>query len=108
MEAFFFVVEFAADHVIADFAVLSCLVAQVVQHLFGTQVLTGHFLGVHEALSHREELMLVEFDHAGQLAFFLVQTCVVLLLFAELGGGLEESLEIGLVTLVLEEVDLRQ
>lgn len=108
LEAFLFVVELAPDHIIADFAVLSRLVAQVVEHLFGTQVLPGHFLGVHEALSNREELMLVELNHAGQLTFFLVQTCVILLLFAELRGGLEECLEIGLVTLVLEEVDLRQ
>jgi hypothetical protein len=52
--------------------------------------------------------MLIKLDHAGQLTFFLVQPGVVLLLFAEFGGSLEERLEIGLVTLVLEEVDLRQ
>lgn len=108
LEAFFLIVELASNHIIADFAVLSRLVAKVVEHLLGAEVLTGHLLGVHEALSDREELMLVELNHAGQLALFLVQTGVVLLLFAELGGGLEKCLEIGLVTLVLEQVDLSE
>ena len=72
LEAFFLIVELAPDHIIADFAVLSSLVAQVVEHLFGAEVLAGHLLCVHEALANREELMLVELNHAGQLTLFLV------------------------------------
>jgi hypothetical protein len=108
LEAFFLIVELASNHIIADFAVLSRLVPQVVQHLFRAEVLPGHLLCVHKPLPNREELMLVELDHAGQLTLFLVQPGVVLLLFAELGCSLEQCLEIGLVTLVLEQVDLSQ
>ena len=52
--------------------------------------------------------MLVELNHGSQLTFFLVQTGVILLLLAKLGSGFKESLEIGLVALVLEKIDLRQ
>ena len=108
LEAFLLIVQFTPDHIIADFAVLSRLVPQVVEHLLGAQVLSGHFLRIHETLSYREELMLVELNHGSQLTFFLVQTGVILLLLAELGSGFKESLEIGLVALVLEKIDLRQ
>jgi hypothetical protein len=35
LEAFTFIVEFATDNIVTDFAVLPSLVSQIVEHLFG-------------------------------------------------------------------------
>lgn len=52
--------------------------------------------------------MLIQLNSLGELAFFFVESCVLLLLLAQLGGGFEKSLEISLVTLVLEKINLSE
>lgn len=108
MESVFFVGELTTDHIVEVFAVLSGLIAKVVEHLFGTQVLTSNFLGVHQSLSGREQLMLAHLNHLGQFALFLVETSILLLLLSQLGGGVEQKLEVLRVTTTLEKVDLCQ
>lgn len=52
--------------------------------------------------------MLAHFDHLSQLTFLFVEASVLLLLFTQLGGGVEQLLEVCRVPTVLEHVDLRQ
>ena len=103
-----FVVELSREHVVEVFTVLARLIAEVVQHLLRAQVLASNLLGVHEALPNGEQLMFAHFDHLGQLAFFFVQTSVLLLLLSQLRGGVEQLLEVCRVSPILEHVDLRQ
>ena len=72
LETFLLVIEFTANNIIANFTVLSGFIAQIVEHLFRSEVLTRYFLGVHETLSNREELVLEHLDVLGELALFLV------------------------------------
>lgn len=50
--------------------------------------------------------MLQHFDLLGQLTLLLVQSCVLLLFFSELGCSLQQSLEAIIVTLILEQINL--
>ena len=49
--------------------------------------------------------MLVHFDGLSELAFFFVETGILLLFFAQLAGGFEKGLEVILVAFVFEKVD---
>ena len=89
-------------------AVLSGLIAQVVEHLFRTKVLTSNFLGVHQSLAHRKKLMLAHFDHLGQFTLFLVQARILLLLLSQFGCGIEQKLEVLRVAAALKQVNLGQ
>ena len=75
-------------------AILSGLIAQVVEHLLRAKVLTSDFLCIHQSLSHREELMLAHFDHLGQFTLFLVQARILLLLLSQFRCGIEQKLEV--------------
>ena len=107
-ETFLLVIEFAAYNIIANFTILSGFIAQIVEHLFRSEVLTRYFLGVHETLSNRQKLVLEHLDVLGELALFLVQSGVLLLFFAEFGCSLEQSLEIIFVAFGFKEVNLGQ
>mmetsp|Transcript_1385 Transcript_1385/g.1827 ORF Transcript_1385/g.1827 Transcript_1385/m.1827 type:complete len:208 (+) Transcript_1385:1314-1937(+) len=61
-----------------------------------------------EALLDGQNLLLIEFNHASQLAVLLVELGILFLLLSELGSSIEESLEVFLVRSALEEVDLGQ
>ena len=89
LEPIFFVGELTTNHIVEVLTVLSGLIAQVVEHLLGAQVLTSNFLGVHESLSGGEQLVLAHLNHLGQFALFLVQTSVLLLLLSQLTSGVE-------------------
>lgn len=52
--------------------------------------------------------MLADFNVAGKFSFFLIQTSVVLLFFAQLGSGFQKSLEVSLVSFIFEHGDLRK
>ena len=108
LQALLFVLELAAEDVVAELAVPARLVPEVVEHAVGGDVVRVHLADVHEALLDGEELRLVELDHVGELALLLGELGVLLLLLAELGCGLEERLEVLLVGLRLKQVDLSQ
>ena len=74
--------------------VLSGLIAEIVEHLLGSEVLTSNLLGVHETLANGKELMLAHLDHLRQFAFLFIESSILLLLLAELGCGIEEELEV--------------
>ena len=76
--------ELPSKMVVQMLAVLSGLIAQVVEHLLRAQVLPSNLLGVHEALTHREQRMLVHLNHLGQFTLFFVETGVLLLLLTQL------------------------
>ena len=88
--------------------VLTCLVAQVVEHLFGAEVLTGDLLGVHEALTHGKKLMLAHLNHLCELTFLLVKTSILLLLFSKFRCGVKEKLEVLRVSPSLKHVNLSE
>ena len=94
LETVFLVSELPSQVVIKMLAVLSGLIAQVVEHLLGPKVLTSNFLCVHQSLTHREELMLAHFDHLGQFTLFLVQARILLLLLSQFRCGIEQKLEV--------------
>ena len=52
--------------------VLSGLIAKIIEHLLGSEVLASNLLGVHEALTDGKELMLAHLDHLRQFAFLLI------------------------------------
>ena len=108
LESLTLIIEFPSQNIIADFTILPRFISQIVQHLFWSEILAGNFLCIHQSLSHSEALMLVEFNRLGQLAFFLVEAGVLLLLFAQFRGSFEQCLEIFPVALVFEVIDLRQ
>ena len=64
--------------------VLSGLISQIVEHLLGSEVLASNFLGIHEALTDGEQLVLAHLDHLRQFAFFLIEPSILFLLLAEL------------------------
>ena len=52
LESFLLVIELSANHIVEMLTVLSSLVSQIIEHLFGAEVLTSDFLGVHESLAN--------------------------------------------------------
>ena len=106
LQALLLVLELTTEDVVAELAVAAGLVSQVVEHAVGGHVFTVHFANVHETLLDGEELRLVELDHVGQLALFLRELGILLLLLSQLRGRLQESLKILLVALSLKQVDL--
>lgn len=106
LKSLLLVLEFTANDFIVYLSVLAGLISQIVQHLLWTEILTSDLLSVHQALSHGKELVFTHFNVLGQLTLLLIESSILLLLFSELGGGLEESLEIVGVSPVLEEGDL--
>lgn len=106
MKALLLIIELSTDHVVEMLTVLPGLISQVVEHLFGSKVLTGNFLSVHQALAHGKKLVFTHLNHLSQLALFLVEACVLLLLLAQLGGGVKQKLEVLGVSTVLKQVNL--
>jgi len=106
VEPILLIVQLSSDNVITELAVGSDFLLQVVEHLLRADVLARLLLDIHEALAGREELMLGHFNHVSQLPLLFTKSGVVLLFLAEFRGGVEELLEVSLVTLVLEKVNL--
>lgn len=90
----------------AELPVPPGLSAEVLEHLVRSDVVGVHLLDVEEPLLDSEQLRLVELDHVVEFPLLLAELCILLLLLAELGGALEQRLEVLFVGLVLEEVDL--
>ena len=104
MEAFLLVLKLTAEYIEAQLPIFACLILEVLEHPVGSDIVTVHLADVHEALLHSEELRLVELDHVGELALLLRELRVLLLLFPQLRGRLQQGLEILLVALRLEKV----
>jgi len=84
LKAVLLVREFSTNDVVEHFTVLPRLIPQVVEHLFWSEVISVHFLSVHEALSDRKKLVFAHFDHLGQFALLLIETGIILLLLSQL------------------------
>jgi len=108
LETFSLIVELSSEDFVLELAVLAGLSSEVLKHLIGTKVLSRNFFGIMEALLDGQNLLLIEFNHASQLAVLLVELGILFLLLSELGSSIEESLEVFLVRSALEEVDLGQ
>ena len=84
MKSFSLIVQFSSEDLVVELSVLTGFTSEVLKHLVWSKVLVGNFLGVHESLLDGQDLLFVEFNHIGELSFFLVQLCILFLLFPEL------------------------
>ena len=90
LHAVLLVVELTSENVIEMLTVLSCFVAQIIEHLFRSEIITSDFLGVHETLTSRQKLVLAHFNHLCKFTLFFVEASILLLLFTQLRGGIKE------------------
>lgn len=70
--------------------------------------MSGQLFKVHMSLLDSKDLLLIEFNHVGKLSLLFSKLSILLLFFSELRCGLQECLEVLLVTFVFEKVDFCQ
>jgi len=106
LETILLVLELAPNNFVVNLSVLTSLITQIVKHLLWTKVFARQLLCVHESLTHREQLMLTHLNGLGEFSLLLIEASVLLLFLTQLGGSLQESLEILRVSSVFEETNL--